>query len=129
MAEKRITFDAIPALMQEIMAQLLDLTGRISRLEEDISSLRALIEKDPGTHRRKPVDLDRAAEITGKSKHTLYRYTAQGLIPCYKRGRTIYFFEDELDDWIRRGRIEELETAYSGLDCPIVPLPTPKKRQ
>lgn len=129
MEERRITFDAIPALMHEMTVRLLDLNGRIGRLEEEISNLKELIEKAPASTRRKPVDIDRAAEITGKSKHTLYRYTAQGLIPCYKRGRTIYFFEDELDDWIRRGRIEELETAYAGLDCPIVPLPTPKKPQ
>ncbi len=129
MEKKRITFDAMPALMQQMAVQILDLTGKITQLEENIANLRSLIAKDPRSLKRMPIDLDRAAEITGKSKHTLYRYTSQGLIPCYKRGRSIYFFEDELYDWIRRGRIEELETSYTDFDCPIVPLPTPKRRR
>lgn len=120
--EKHVTFDAMPALIQQMTLQQLDMAAQIRKLSEEVASLRAIIVKDPNTVKRMPVDLERAAEIIGKSKHTLYRYTSQGLIPCYKRGRSIYFFEDELHDWIRRGRIEDVEDTYKDYDCPIVPL-------
>ena len=122
MEEKHITFDAMPALIQQMTLQQLDMAAQNRKLSEEVASLRAVIVKDPNTVKRIPVDLDRAAEIIGKSKHTLYRYTSQGLIPCYKRGRSIYFFEDELHDWIRLGRIEDVEDTYKDYDCPIVPL-------
>ena len=122
MEEKHITFDAMPALIQQMTLQQLDMAAQIRKLSEEVASLRAVIVKDPNTVKRMPVDLDRAAEIIGKSKHTLYRYTSQGLIPCYKRGRSIYFFEDELHDWIRRGRIEDAEKAYENSDGDIVQL-------
>ena len=120
--EKHITFDAMPALIQQMTLQQLDMAPQIRKLPEEVASLRAAIVKDPNTVKRMPVDMDRAAEIIGKSKNTLYRYTSQGLIPCYKRGRNIYFFEDELHDWIRRGRIEDVEDTYKDYDSPIVPL-------
>lgn len=120
--EKHVTFDAMPALIQQMTLQQLDMAAQIRKLSEEVASLRAIIVKDPNTVKRMPVDLERAAEIMGKSKLTLYRYTSQGLIPCYKRGRSIYFFEDELHDWIRRGRIEDVEDTYKDYDCPIVPL-------
>ena len=120
--EKHITFDAMPALIQQMTLQQLDMAAQIRKLSEEVASLRAAIVKDPNTVKRMPVDMDRAAEIIGKSKNTLYRYTSQGLIPCYKRGRSIYFFEDELHDWIRRGRIEDVEDTYKDYDSPIVPL-------
>lgn len=120
--EKHVTFDAMPALIQQMTLQQLDMAAQIRKLSEEVASLRAIIVKDRNTVKRMPVDLERAAEIIGKSKHTLYRYTSQGLIPCYKRGRSIYFFEDELHDWIRRGRIEDVEDTYKDYDCPIVPL-------
>ena len=120
--KKHVTFDAMPALIQQMTLQQLDMAAQIRKLSEEVASLRAIIVKDPNTVKRMPVDLERAAEIIGKSKHTLYRYTSQGLIPCYKRGRSIYFFEDELHDWIRRGRIEDVEDTYKDYDCPIVPL-------
>ena len=73
-----------------------------------------------------PVTIGRAAEIIGLAKPSLYRYTANGLIPCYKRGKRLYFFEDELYDWIRRGKLEELEIAHKDDPYPLVQL-TPRQ--
>jgi len=35
------------------------------------------------------------------------------LIPCYKNGEKLYFFEDELLDWISKGKKKTLQEIQS----------------
>ena len=43
-------------------------------------------------------------KITRKAKPTIYTLARKGLIPAYKRGKKLYFYEDELLQWIESGR-------------------------
>jgi len=45
-----------------------------------------------------------ACKITRKAKPTIYTLARKGLIPAYKRGKKLYFYEDELLQWIESGR-------------------------
>ena len=76
---------------------------------------------------RIPVSFERACEITGKAKNTMYRYTSQGLIPHYKRGKTVYFFEDELLEWVRNSRIETLLERQDSQDRNILSIQAKSK--
>lgn len=58
----------------------------------------------------------------------MYRYTSQGLIPHYKRGKTIYFFEDELMAWVREGKCESIDERLAEAEKNIVQL-APKSRR
>jgi excisionase family DNA binding protein len=57
--------------------------------------------------------LSQACEILGYSKHYLYQLTSKRVIPYYKaRGGKILFDKNEIEAWIRRGKIataDELE--------------------
>jgi excisionase family DNA binding protein len=50
--------------------------------------------------------LAEAAQYLGISKSMLYKHTHNGIIPCYRPGgKLLYFDKTELDDWIReRGK-------------------------
>ena len=50
------------------------------------------------------VEIDEAYKITRKAKPTIYTLARKGLIPAYKRGKKLYFYEDELLQWIESGR-------------------------
>lgn len=51
--------------------------------------------------------LQEAAKFLGISKSLLYKLTSRLLIPHFKpRGKMIYFEKKELEEWIRKGRIE-----------------------
>ena len=52
--------------------------------------------------RNKPfLDMNEASQYLGISKATLYTYTSKNIIPYHKlRGRKIYFFLDDLDNFI-----------------------------
>ena len=50
------------------------------------------------------IEIDEACKITRKAKPTIYTLARKGLIPAYKRGKKLYFYEDELLQWIESGR-------------------------
>ncbi len=57
-------------------------------------------------------EIQRAAQILGKSKAATYQDVARGLIPFRRRGRHIYFFEEELFQMLDEApglRLDELQ--------------------
>ena len=50
------------------------------------------------------IEIDEACKITRKAKPTIYTLARKGLIPAYKKGKKLYFYEDELLQWIESGR-------------------------
>ena len=46
--------------------------------------------------------IELAEEITGFKKATIYRLTSMNQIPCYKRGKRLYFDWQKLLDWIKK---------------------------
>lgn len=51
--------------------------------------------------------MDEASLLTGLSKSRLYALTSAKQIPFYKpRNKGIYFDKDELNNWLRHGRVQ-----------------------
>ena len=87
-----ITFDKLP----EAIAYLIN----------EVSQLRKLVEEKqrPTVNKRVPIEIDEACKIIKKAKPTIYTLVRKGLLPCYKHGKKLYFYEDELLEWIDKGR-------------------------
>lgn len=55
----------------------------------------------------KPLNADAAAEYLHISKDHLYKLTSEGKISHYKPGgKRIYFYQSDLDDFIKSGRVK-----------------------
>lgn len=125
---KRIKFDDMPNVIAQLSLDILEMSNALHILKEEVEGLREHVMAKPVSARRIPVNIDRACEIIGKAKNTMYRYTSQGLIPHYKRGRTVYFFEDELLEWVRKSRLETLLEQSEGQHQKIIPIQAKSKR-
>jgi len=92
MKPDEITFDKLP----EAIAYLIN----------EVSQLRKLVEEKQKSTitKRIPIGIDEACEIIKKAKPTVYTLVRKKLLPCYKHGKKLYFYEDELLDWIERGK-------------------------
>jgi len=101
--------------MPEILANVLD---ELKAIKDEIREIRQADYRAKKI-KKVPIGIVRASELTGKAVTTLYRYTAQGLIPCYKKGKSIMFFEDEVLDWVRDGRRESIEEKAEKLGSSI----------
>ncbi len=93
MEQKEISFENLPSAVAHLNNQVEELKELILRKES------AFIPQ-----KKTPIDIDRACEIIGKAKPTVYTLVRTRQIPCYKSGKKLYFFEDELLEWIRNGK-------------------------
>jgi len=96
-----ISFDNIPKAIAHILNEL-----------QELRQLFEKIQTPPAPKRRLPIDIDEACRIIGKAKPTVYALVQKRLLPCYKNGKKLYFFEDELLNWVTKGKkktIQEIE--------------------
>ena len=59
------------------------------------------------THKSKTIEL--AVALTGLTKKTIYNLVYKRMIPHSKRGKRLYFDEEELTEWIKQGKRKTLE--------------------
>ena len=93
MANENITFDKLPQAVGY-------LTEQVERIHQMVAALQPQVAID----KHRIVEIDEACKITRKAKPTIYTLVRKGLIPAYKRGKKLYFYEDELLKWIEEGR-------------------------
>ena len=88
-----ITFDKLPQAV-----------GYLTEQVERIHKIVAALQPQTTIDKHRIVEIDEACKITRKAKPTIYTLARKGLIPAYKRGKKLYFYEDELLKWIEEGR-------------------------
>ena len=88
-----ITFDKLPQAV-----------GYLTEQVERIHKIVAALQPQTATDKHRIVEIDEACKITRKAKPTIYTLARKGLIPAYKRGKKLYFYEDVLLQWIESSR-------------------------
>ena len=90
-----------------IEQQIQNLTEKVDQLTQlvyELSRMTTPIEQSSVSNRHVLTDIQGAMRITGKAKPTIYANARKGIIPHYKRGNKLYFYEDELYNWIEGGK-------------------------
>lgn len=93
MESKEISFENLPKAVAFLSDQIAELK-QIVKNQNSISK----------PEKRIPIDIETASRIIGKAKPTIYTLVRERKIPCYKNGKKLYFFEDELMAWISSGK-------------------------
>jgi len=96
MSNNEITFDNLPEA--------------VGYLIKEVSEIKELLfqQKKPSQSKNLPIGIDDACRIIGKAKSTIYVLVQKQMIPCSKMGKKLYFYENELLDWIAAGRKESI---------------------
>ncbi len=92
MYKNEITFDKLPEAVAYLTEQVSELTKLVMALSPAPADTRQL------------VGIDQACRIIQKAKPTVYAHVRKGLLPSYKKGKQLYFYENELLEWIETGR-------------------------
>ena len=92
MCKQEITFDKLPQAITYLTEQVAELKQLVSELQP------------PQSEKHLLVGIDDACRIIQKAKPTVYTLVRKGLLPSYKKGKQLYFYEDELYAWIENGR-------------------------
>lgn len=97
MNSNTISFDQLPGAIQQLVNEVKSLSEKIDKMSE-----LAETSANPDSHR--VIHADEVCKMIRKSRNTLYAMTSKGLIPSYKQGKYLYFFEDEILEWIKNSR-------------------------
>ncbi|MFR9527806.1 MAG: helix-turn-helix domain-containing protein [Rikenellaceae bacterium] len=77
----------------------------VAFLIEEVATLKMLLsQQTPAPEKRRPIGVPEASEIIQKAAPTIYRLVGKGDLPHYKHGRKLYFYEDELLNWVAQGK-------------------------
>ena len=85
-----------------------NLPKAVAHLVNEVAEIKALVEKGQDaiiSPKRIPIGIAEACKIIGKAKPTILRLCVSVYSPVInKNGKKLYFFEDELLEWIANGR-------------------------
>ena len=97
MQKETVTFDKLPEAVGYLTEQVIELKKMVAELQPQPSDKHVLVE------------IEDACRIIRKAKPTIYTLVRKGLLPAYKKGKKLYFYEDELLAWIENGRRKTAE--------------------
>ena len=115
MQKETVTFDKLPEAVGYLTEQVIELKKMVAELQPQPSDKHVLVE------------IEDACRIIRKAKPTIYTLVRKGLLPAYKKGKKLYFYEDELLSWIENGRRKSAE--QTSLFCTLsTPVLNPRKK-
>ena len=81
---------------------------------EQVIELKKMVAElqPPASDKHVLVEIEDACRIIRKAKPTIYTLVRKGQLPAYKKGKKLYFYEDELLAWIENGRRKTSEQTY-----------------
>ncbi len=92
-----ISFENLPKAVAHLTNEIAEIKSMVQNVK--ISELK---------EKRIPIGIEDVCKIIGKAKPTIYTLVRERKIPCYKSGKKLYFFEDELLEWISKGKKKTL---------------------
>ena len=93
-----LTMELVPKAVNYLINEIAEMRAKLEYMEEQLGL---------GVNRHRPIDIEKAAEFLGMSKRQVRALVKQCWIPHYVKGSKVYFFEDELIEWIERGKVEQ----------------------
>lgn len=84
------------------MSTFNDIPVLLARIDDKLGIIAAWIQN--GASRQDPhaiLTIDEAVAFTGYSKSAIHSATSKGTIPHFKRGNKLFFFKDELVEWLK----------------------------
>lgn len=100
-------------VMERMEARLSALEVVVSKLGPESLMERIATLEESMYNCKSSLTLAEAAKYLGISKSMLYKHTYNGVIPCYRPGgKMLYFEKEELDHWVRqRGKTTSEQRA------------------
>lgn len=94
--------------------ELLDVSNMpraLNYLINEVAELRSMLEDmrqqlKLGYDRRRPITVEKAAEVLSVNERAVRKLAKEGSIPYYQIGNVTYFFEEELIEYVKKTRVK-----------------------
>jgi len=92
----------------------------VTRLLEKIDHIETLLTEH-GTQQAgpdQPINIKEAADFLDLAVPTVYSKVSRKEIPVNKKGKRLYFYKSELEEWIRQGRKQTFSELRDSIVLP-----------
>ena len=101
--ETQLSFDDLPNAVQALNVKM----DKI---------LESIVSSKPDQQENKLLTIDQAAKFLNLSKSTVYSKVSKGELPYMKKGKRLYFSQEELVDYIKSGKIKTVVEIENDVD-------------
>lgn len=98
MSNTRPSFDEMPSVLATLLIEV-----RSMRVQIDSLSSKKPEEITPS---QKLLSTNDVCRLLGKTKVTIYRMIKKGELVAYKKGKNLFFYEEEIREQLEAGRIK-----------------------
>lgn len=92
------SFDKLPEAINYIIAEI-----------AEIKKLLIAAQTTSVSNKRIPIGINEVCLLLKKAKPTIYSLVQKRILPYYKTGKNLYFYEDEILVWLESSRIKTLQ--------------------
>lgn len=102
---KEVTFDSLPKLVSELKTSISDLNSKVEKLLGG--------QEKPSNE---VLNVKQAAKFLQVEVGTIYKYVGDREIPFSKKQGRLYFFTQDLINWVKSGKKRTQEEIKSQVD-------------
>ena len=95
---KKVSFEDVPYMMADLLDQMRILSDRVKFIESNTER-----KTKPVTGRELLTTME-VAMMLKVARITVYRMASRGDIPCYRNGKNLLFYKDEISKWIESNK-------------------------
>ena len=66
-------------------------------------------------NQKKVLTVEELSECSGYAESYIYKLTSTKQIPHYKSNRKLFFDKDEIDNWIKRNKVQDVHSEVIAL--------------
>lgn len=112
---KQFTFEDLPNIIGKLF-------NKLDKIEKLLNSRKNI----DTNNEEKLLTIEGAAKLLNLSVATIYTKVCKNEIPVNKQGKRLYFYKDELLDWIKSGRIKTIAEIQQEVELKLNSTPYKK---
>ena len=94
MKKRSVIFEDVPSLMEDLLIQMQEMNDRMKRMENKLAA------PAPANSERELITTAEVCKLLKITRITVYRMINRGDIPCYRNGKILLFYKDEILKWV-----------------------------
>lgn len=106
----KVSFEDVPNMMADLLDQMRVLTDKVKFIETHTE------RKTKPVEGRELLTTMEVAMMLKVARITVYRMASRGDIPCYRNGKNLLFYKDEITKWLESNRTNDHLVAIPTLD-------------
>lgn len=111
MSKTKVAFEDMPGMMANLLDQMKIMNDRMKIMENNVAPKQPEISDE-----RELMTTSEVSKMLKVARITVYRMAKRGDIPCYRNGKNLLFYKDEITEWVENSKTNGLLLSIPTVD-------------